>query len=111
MNASTLAAAVLAFSCLTLPAIAQENPTPTQGATQTVSPEQSQAAIEKVVKHCIDVVHKFPADQMETQFFKRFDAFYNSATGRVQNNGYLNGDLPPLYEFNKCMASQGYPLK
>jgi hypothetical protein len=111
MKASTLAAAVLGFSSLTLPAIAQQNPTATQGATQTISPEQSQAIIEKVVKHCVDVVHQFPAVQMEAQFFKRFDAFYNSSIGRVQNNGYLNGDVPPLYEFNKCMASQGFPLK
>jgi len=62
--------------------------------------------IEKVVKHCVDVVHQFPADQFLAQYFKRFDAFYNPATGRVENNGYLNGDRPPLFEFNKRMASQ-----
>src|SRR5690349_11696872 len=107
MRASALAAAVVSFLALTLPAVAQQNPTATQGTTQTISPEQSQALIEKAVKHCVDVVHQFPADQIEAQFFKRFDAFYNSATGRVQNNGYLNGDLPPLYQFQKCMASQG----
>jgi hypothetical protein len=78
---------------------------------QTISPEQSQAIIEKVVQYCVDVVHKFPADETEAYYFKRFDAFYNPATGLVQNNGYLVGDEPPLYEFNKCMASQGLPLK
>ncbi len=80
--------------CLATSAMAQEN-----------------AAVEKAVKECIDVVHRFPADEMEKQFYKKFDAFYNSATGRVQNNGYLNGDIPPQYQFNKCMASQGFPLK
>jgi hypothetical protein len=44
-------------------------------------------------------------------FFKHFDAFYNPVTGRVENNGYLNGDIPAQYQFNKCMASQGFPLK
>jgi hypothetical protein len=82
MKASALAAAVLGFSCLTLPAMAQQ----------------------------------FPAhNQIETpggsEFYKHFDAFYNPATGRVENNGYLNGDVPPQYQFNKCMASQGLPLK
>ena len=110
MKASTLAA-VLGFACLTLPAMAQQNPTATQATTQTIPPEQSQAMIEKVVKHCVDVVHQFPADQVLALYFKRFDAFYNPATGRVENNGYLNGDRPPLFEFNKCMASQGLPLK
>jgi len=79
----------------------------------TISPEQSQAIIEKVVKHCVDVVHQFPAhNQMDIgtneNFFKHFDAFYNRATGRVENNGYLNGDIPPQYQFNKCMASKGF---
>ncbi len=45
-------------------------------------------------------------------FFKKFDAFYNLATGTVQNNATeVAGDTEPLYEFNKCMASEGLPLK
>jgi hypothetical protein len=110
MRASTLAAVLLAFSCLitTQPVTAQQTPS----ATDTISPGQ----IEKVVKHCVDVVHQFPAhNQMDigtnASFFAHFDAFYNPATGRVENNGYLNGDIPPQYQFNKCMASQGFPLK
>jgi hypothetical protein len=75
------------------------------------APAQETAAIEKAVKECVDAVHHFPADEMEKRFFQKFDAFYNSATGRVQNNGYLNGDVPPQYQFNKCMASKGFPLK
>jgi hypothetical protein len=57
------------------------------------------------------VVHRFPADKSDLSFFKKFDAFYNSAAGRVENNAFLDGDLPALYQFNKCMASQGFPLK
>ena len=112
MKASALASAALGFSCLALSVIAQDNPTAMQGTTQTNPPKQSQEMIEKVVKHCVDVVHQFPATQIEEkQFFKQFDAFYNSATGLVQNNGYRKGNIPPLYQFNKCMASRGFPLK
>jgi hypothetical protein len=116
MKPSRVAATVLALSCLAVSAMAQQNPTATQGTTNTISPEQSQAIIAKVVKHCIDVVHQFPAhNQLDVgtneSFFKNFDAFYNPATGRVENNGYLNGDIPPQYQFNKCMATQGIPLK
>jgi len=116
MKPSTLASTVLGLSCLVLFAMAQQKPAATQGTTNTISPEQSQAIIEKVVKHCVDVVDQFPAhNQMDIgtneNFFKHFDAFYNRATGRVENNGYLNGDIPPQYQFNKCMASQGLPLK
>jgi len=72
---------------------------------------EKKSAIDDVVKHCVDVVHNFPADQMDVKFFKKFDAFYNSASSQVENNSYLNGDLPPLYQFKKCMAMQGFPLK
>jgi hypothetical protein len=69
------------------------------------------STIDDVVKQCVDVVHRFPADNSDLGFFKKFDAFYNSAAGRVENNAFLDGDLPALYQFNKCMASQGFPLK
>jgi hypothetical protein len=113
MKASTLAAAVLGRSRLTLSAMAQQNPAATQ---PKISPEQSQAIIQKVVKHCLDVVHQFPAhNQMDVttneNFFKKFDAFYNPATGKVENNATtVVGDQAPLYQFDKCMASQGLPL-
>jgi len=116
MKASTFTAAVLGLSCLAISAMAQQNPPTAQGTTHTISPEQSQAIIEKVVKHCVEVVHQFPAhNQMDVgsneSFYKHFDAFYNPSSGRVENNGYLNGDIPPQYQFNKCMASHGVPLK
>jgi len=49
-------------------------------------------------------------DYTTTTFFKHFDAFYNPATGRGENNGYLNGDIPAQYQFNKCI-SRGFLLK
>lgn len=75
------------------PATAQENPT-----------------IETVIKQCVDVVHHFPADRMDATFFKNFDAFYNPATSQVENNAIVVGDQAALYQFNKCMASHGFPL-
>lgn len=78
----------------------------------SIAQDKSQkSTIDDVVKQCVDVVHRFPADKSDLSFFKKFDAFYNSAAGRVENNAFLDGDLPALYQFNKCMASQGFPLK
>lgn len=113
MLARIAAVALFGVTCLALSAWAQQNPAP----QSTVPPDQSQVTIiDKAVKHCLDIVHQFPAHNQigvgtSADFFKNFDAFYNPATGRVENNGYLNGDIPPQYQFNKCMASQGFPLK
>jgi hypothetical protein len=60
-----------------------------------------------LVQHCVDVVHHHSD---ATGFFAKFDAFYNPANGTVENNARLVGDEEPLYQFNKCMASQGQPL-
>jgi hypothetical protein len=68
------------------------------------------AAINKVVKHCVDVVHAMKVDDLEKQFFKKFDAYYNATTHLVENNAFLNGDQPALYQFRKCMAQEGLPL-
>lgn len=73
---------------------------------------QDTAAIERAVKICVDQVHRFvPPEEYLRQFFQQFDAYYNAASGTVQNNGYRNGDMPAQYQFNKCMATQGFPLK
>lgn len=72
---------------------------------------QDKAVIDRAVKICVEQVHRFqPAEAWQTQYFQQFDAYYNAATGTVQNNGWQNGDAPPLYQFNKCMAGQGFPL-
>jgi hypothetical protein len=44
-------------------------------------------------------------------YFGDFDAFYNPATGRVENNAQIVAMQPPLFLFNKCMAEHGWPLK
>jgi hypothetical protein len=92
-----VALALVGVCCGNVRARAQDTPTTT--------------TINNAVNYCVDQVHHFPADEMSAQFYRHFDAYYNAGTGRVENNAFLNGDQPPLYQFNKCMASQGLPLK
>jgi hypothetical protein len=98
-------ALVVAFACLVSPGMAQQNTPP------------APARVDNIVKYCVEFVHAFPAhNQMDVTtnegFFNKFDAFYNPATGTVQSNATeVVGDLEPLYEFNKCMAGEGFPLK
>jgi len=109
----TSALLLLGFWGLALPAISQQNPPAAQAAPPAV--QQSQVIIDKAVKHCVEFVHQFPDrtnwTTQRTPVFLSISIFYNSATGRVENNGYLNGDIPVQYQFNKCMASQGLPSK
>jgi hypothetical protein len=78
-------------------------------AAQQQSPE-ALAAINAAIKHCVDVVHKMKPNEIYGQSYKHFDAYYNTATGMVENNAFLNVDQAALYEFRKCMAQEGYPL-
>jgi hypothetical protein len=68
------------------------------------------AAIDKAISGCLNFVHSFPAEPGYGMFFKRFDAYYNTATGLVQNNAVTVGDHAALFQFNKCMAQSGFPL-
>ena len=43
--------------------------------------------------------------------YKHFDAYFNAATRKVENNAFLNVDQQSLYVFNKCMAERNYPLR
>jgi hypothetical protein len=96
----------VALACLASPGMAQQQ-----------NPPPEPVRVVSAVKHCVEFVHQFPAhNQMDVTtnegFFKKFDAFYNLATGTVQNNATeVVGDTEPLYEFNKCMAGEGLPLK
>lgn len=105
MGKQTGVGLVVALACLASPSMAQQN----------APPQPAQVA--SVVKHCVEFVHQFPAhNQMDVTtdagFFNRFDAFYNPATGAVQNNATgVVGDTEPIYQFDKCMASEGLPLK
>ena len=44
------------------------------------------------------------------EFYLRFDAYYNSNTGHVDNNVTTMGDQKAWFVFKKCMAEKGYPL-
>jgi hypothetical protein len=82
-------------------AFAQEKETTTQKA-----PAET-ATINKAISKCLNFV-RTKADPV---FSKGFDAYYNPATGRVENNAALIGDKESLSRFNKCMAQQGIPLR
>lgn len=75
--------------------------------------EDQTAAIEKTVAYCVNVVHTTRAaadDPFGPLFYKHFDAFYNPASGLVENSARLEGEQRPLFIFKKCMSEQGVPL-
>jgi hypothetical protein len=59
-------------------------------------------AINYSVKLCVAQVHL-----QNDEPSQRFDAFYNPATGRVENNAVYDADQEPLYRFEKCMDLHG----
>ena len=70
-------------------------------------PPDRTSEIKKVVKQCVEAVR---AGATQGSEFYNFDAFYNSATGRVENNVTMQGERKGLFLFNKCMSEKGYPL-
>ena len=76
----------------------------------TMSNAQDKAVIDKAVSDCVQFVHSFQADPGMQSFYRKFDAYFNVATGLVQNNATLVGDQAALFQFNKCMAQKGLPL-
>jgi hypothetical protein len=72
---------------------------------------QNNAAIVNVVKSCVGVVHNDSSAGYLAVFYQNFDAFYNPATGVIENNVVNVGGQEALFAFNKCMAGQGFPLK
>lgn len=76
----------------------------------TASSAQDKAVIDKAVTDCVRFVQSFAAEPGFDFFYKRFDAYYNAATGLVQNNATVVGDQAALFQFNKCMAQRGLPL-
>ncbi|MFM0687358.1 hypothetical protein PQQ77_15375 [Paraburkholderia strydomiana] len=75
---------------------------------QSLSSEEI-AGLKQAVAQCVTRV-RASAPAGNEQFYTGFDAYYNPASGRVMNNVQYNGQVPALYAFNKCMASQGFPL-
>ena len=62
------------------------------------------AGVIKAVTKCLDVVHA-----KDDTFSKNFDAYFDPATGQVENNAAFAGDREPHSRFNNCMAQQAYP--
>jgi len=68
-------------------------------------------SLKKAIAECVQVVRAArPSSSGGEQFYASFDAYYNTASGRVENNNIYNGGVPAVFEFNKCMTSQGFPL-
>jgi hypothetical protein len=84
-----------------LPAHSQQ-----KGAADTI------AKIKDVVQGCVQYVRNMPnPNPMYGDSYKYFDAYYNTATGQVENSAHLNLDQQAVYVFRKCMAEHNYPLK
>jgi hypothetical protein len=82
---------------------------PVAVAEETTQP--SPATINEAVSKCVDVVHSYKGLERDEYFSKKFDAYYNPLTGRIENNAQYAGDRDPLFRFNKCMTQQGVPLR
>jgi hypothetical protein len=84
-------------------------------AESQLTPDQA-TEVTKAVKQCVATVHTaakclgLETCPQGSEFFKNFDAFYNSASGRVENNVSLQGERKALFLFNKCMSEKGHPL-
>lgn len=61
--------------------------------------------IDEAVKHCVDEV------RTRSDASRHFDAFYNRASGAVQNNVMFVYERQSLFWFQKCLAVQGFPLQ
>ena len=66
--------------------------------------------LNQVISQCVQSVRGQAPKDYSGHFWTEFDAYYNPGTGRVVNNAIYNGSMPALYEFNKCVTSQGWSL-
>jgi hypothetical protein len=66
--------------------------------------ETETAAIKETVRACVQVVHSNP-----DTFSQGFYAYYNVATGTVENNMLYQAGRKPLFRFQKCIAEHGVP--
>jgi hypothetical protein len=74
-------------------------------------PDDQVPSLKRAIAECVQVVRAAtPSSSVAYQFYASFDAYYNTAAGRVENNNIYNGGLPAVFEFNKCMTTQGFPL-
>ncbi len=85
---------------------------PTSTKDSHTIPSEVVPTLKKAISDCVSQVHASAEGKAETytNFFTGFDAFYNPANGRVQNNSQYVGGQPAVFMFNKCMTVQGFPL-
>lgn len=87
-----------------------------QPATSSTLSADTVVALKIAISNCVNQVHATNEAKAEASgktywnFWTGFDAFYNPATGRVQNNNMYNGGRPAAFFFDKCMTSLGFPL-
>jgi hypothetical protein len=81
-------------------------------AIEQVTQKSSTELISKAVGNCVNRVHTYKAEQAyEQNYYSNFDAYFNSATQRVEDNVIVQGQRQPLFIFRKCMAEMGFPLE
>lgn len=78
-------------------------------------PNEQVASLKGSIAQCVEVVKKLKDSHpigtlIENEVYINFDAYFNPATGRVLNNNHFV-DQSAVYAFNKCMVSQGWPMK
>jgi hypothetical protein len=78
-------------------------------AQTQAAPDQT-GAIDKVVKQCVAAVRAGPSEKGLEDFYRGFDAYYNSRTAKIMNNATTVADQKPLFVFQKCMSEKGFPL-
>lgn len=83
---------------------------PTVASPQPKLTEADKSIIANTVKQCVDQVHADKSEPDLKIFFEKFDAFFNLASERVENNAYRAGDQRALYVFKKCMNARGVPI-
>jgi hypothetical protein len=77
---------------------------------QTQTAPDAAALIGKIIKQCVAAVHASPSEKILEEYYRGFDAYYNSATAKILNNATTVGDQKPLFVFQKCMSEKGFPL-
>lgn len=77
---------------------------------QTQATPGQAGGIDGVVKQCVAAVHAAHSEKGLEDFYRGFDAYYNSRTAKVLSNATTVGDQKPLFVFQKCMSEKGVPL-
>ena len=74
----------------------------------SVRADERDRQVEAAVKACVAVVRETDGG---AGFNSNFDAFYNVATKRVENNVTTQYGVDSLFPFLKCMAAYGFPVR